>query len=197
MGGSKKGEHRGNARKRPGAPGSIMPDRRERHRLNQREQKRSHESPNEIMHEAARKINPAMVPPVVVERRILISRAINGVSGKAEDVTPKEALLQGMHHNLQAVYDWKELLEQIAQLEPTPENNLAVERAEREIERLYDKVKDFARDAAGFIHPKLSATHVTGLTGANQATVLVELINEVNEREISQPIPIEHKPKVG
>lgn len=185
MGGSKKGEHRGNARKRPAKPpGSPKPA-----------WKRTHESPGEIMREQARK--PKETPTLVIERRIQVSRIINGVSGKAEDITPKEALLLGMQHNLQAFFDWRDMLIELARLEPSPENNLAVERAERECERLLDKVRDHARDAAPFIHPKLQATHVTGLTGVNQTNIIAELLTEIDELEREKPIPIEHKPKAG
>ena len=185
MGGSKKGEHRGNARKRPGKPGSIKP---------KPGWKRTHESPGEIMREAASKVHPYEPSPVVIERRITISRIISGESGAAEDTTPKEALLLGMHHNLQAFYDWRDMLLELAKLPATPENTLAVERCERECERLLDKVRDHARDAAPFIHPKLQATHVTGNLGANQATIMHELLTDVDELERNTPIPIEHKP---
>ena len=194
MPGSKKGEHRGNARKRPDKPGSALSKSGKQHR----EFIRSHESPNEIMHEAARRSTEhGHLVPAVVEHRIQISRVINGVSGRAEDVTPKEALLLGMHHNLQAFMDWRDMLVELAKLEPSVENDLAVERAERECERLLDKVRDHARDAAPFIHPKLSATHVTGMQGDNQRSIMVELLEEINELERSVPIPIEHKPRQG
>jgi hypothetical protein len=176
MAGSKKGERRGNARKRAAKPPNWH---------------KTHETPNEIMREAVSHSKANM--QVTVERRIQVSRVILGNSGAAEDVTPKEAMLQGMHHNLQAVYDWKELLAELAKLPPTPENTLAVERCEREIERLYDKTSEFAFKVAGYIHPKLLATHTIN-TGANQQTILQELMEEIDQLERSAPIPIEHKP---
>jgi hypothetical protein len=175
--GSKKGERRGNARKRPAKPPNWD---------------KTHETPNEIMREAVS--NPRPNVQMTVERRIQISRMILGSSGAAEDVTPKEAMLQAMHHNLQACYDWIDLLGELAKLPPTPENTLAVERCEREIERLYDKVADLGFKVGGFVHPKLLATHSTVNTGANQASILQELMEEIDQLERDAPIPIEHKP---
>lgn len=179
MPGSKKGEHRGNARKRPDKPGMY-----------------THETPGEIMRKAVRKHRD----PPFIERKIRVSKIILGETGNVEDITPKEAMLLGMQHNLQAFFDWKEMLTSLADQPPTPETTLAVERCEREMERLLDKVRDHARDVAPFIHPKLQATHHSGLAGegsASQIDILKMLFDEVNERETSAPIPIEHKPKTG
>jgi hypothetical protein len=178
MGGSKKGERRGNARKRAAKPEGW---------------RRTHETPGEIMKRAVRAKPHEQVTPVI-ERRIKVSRMILGYSGAAEDTTPKEALLQGMHHNLQAARDWIDMLQELAQLPPTAENALNVERAEREIERLYDKMAEFAFKVGPFIHPRLQAIAVTGDTGANQVSILQELFDDIDERERNQPIPIEHKP---
>jgi hypothetical protein len=190
MGGSKKGERRGNARKRPA-----------KQRLSysgayKRKQRRHHETPGEIMREAVQKHHGSnRLETVVVERRIQIARIINGLSDAVEDVTPKEALLKGMQHNLQAIRDWEAMLEFWAAQTPTPELTANVDIAEREIERLWDKVGEFAFKVAGFIHPKLQAIAVNANTNVPQGSILQELFDEIDERERAKPIPVEHKPQ--
>jgi hypothetical protein len=146
------------------------------------------------MREAGRKAGPHGNDPVVVERRIQISRLIAGYSGEVEDTTPKEALLLGMWHNLQAYRDWLDVIEELSQRPPTPENTALCEHAEREAERLLDKMGEFAFKVAGYIHPKLQATNIIGQTGANQTAILQLLMEEMDERERNAPIPIEYKP---
>jgi hypothetical protein len=137
------------------------------------------------------------VHPVVVERRIQISRVINGYSGLVEDTTPVDALLLGMRHNLQAYRDWVDVIAELSGREPTPENTALCEHAEREAERLLDKMGEFAFKVAGYIHPKLQASAIIGQTGANQTAILQLLMEEMDERERDAPIPIEYKPKAG
>jgi hypothetical protein len=136
--------------------------------------------------------------PAVIERRIQISRLIAGYSGAVEDTTPKEALLLGMWHNLKAYRDWLDFIEEMSQLEPTPEITAAVAHGEQEAERLLDKMGEFAFKVAGYIHPKLQATTIVGSAGANPVTIMELLLQELDERERNTPIPIEHKPnKIG
>lgn len=184
MGGSKKGEHRGNARKRAAKPpgGSY------------RKKTRTHETPSEIMHEALRQPGTQHLEHAVIERRIQVARIILGHSSAVEDVTPKEALLQGMQHNLQAIRDWTDMVEYWSKRPVTKQTTENVEIGEREIERLWDKVGEFAFKVAGYIHPKLQAIAVQADTGASQASILQELFNEIDQRERAKPIPIEHKP---
>lgn len=186
MGGSKKGERRGNARKRAAKPRAIR----------EREKTRAHETPGEIMREALRKEGKQHLEHAVIERRIQVARIILGASGDVEDVTPKEALLQGMQHNLQAIRDWTNMLDQWSRLPVTQQSVADVGMAEQEIERLWDKVGEFAFKVAGYIHPKLQAIAVQADTGASQASILQELMDEVDARERAKPIPIEHKPKL-
>lgn len=184
MGGSKKGEHRGNARKRAAKPAM----RRTSHR-------RTHETPGEIMDEAVRKHDgQKRLLPQVIERRIMVARVINGPSGAVEDITPKEAMLLGMRHGLQAVRDLTDMLNQLASQPVTPDITEQITMLEHEIERQYAVAGEFAFKCAGFIHPKLQAIAMHSDVGANQATILQELFDEIDERERRQPIPIEHKP---
>jgi hypothetical protein len=182
MSGSKKGERRGNARKRAAKPPGSH-----------RDKTRTHETPNEIMREALRQPGTRHLEHAVIERRIQVARIILGYSGAVEDVTPKEALLQGMQHNLQAIRDWTDMVEFWSSKPVTRQTTENVEIGEREIERLWDKVGEFAFKVAGYIHPKLQAIAVQADTGASQASVLQELMDEIDQRERAKPIPIEHK----
>ncbi len=128
MGGSKKGERRGNARKRvAGSP---------------------HETPNDVMKEAVSRRPEGRgdrgQSVETIERRIQIARIIHGQSGSVLDMTPKEVMLAGMHHNMQAVSDWKDFLMQVATQPVTSETTRLVDHAEREIERLLDKAVEHA-----------------------------------------------------
>lgn len=188
MGGSKKGEHRGNARKRPEAPGGV--------KIKRKHEKRTHETVGEILDDAMSREGHNRLEMCVIERRIRVARIIHGQSTAIEDVTPKEALMLGMRHNLQAYWDWIGMIEQWSALEPTPELNRDIEMAEHEAERLLDKMGEFAFKVAPFVHPKYQAQNIThNIPGMNPLAVIQELFDEVDARERAKPIPIEYKPQ--
>src|SRR6516225_1707966 len=177
MGGSKKGERRGNARKRPAKRG------------------RTHETPGEVMDDVARRRGHGThLTPVVIERRIQVARIINGPSDNIEDITPKETMLMGMRHSLQAINDFKAMLDEISQQPVTPATVAQINALDAEIERLWDKAGEFAFKCAGYIHPKLQAIATNADLGQNQMSILKVLFDEVDELERSRPIPVEYKP---
>ena len=185
MSGSKKGEHRGNARKRAAArPGAQTEYSRRR--------RRTHETPDEIMYGAARLHRPE---PVVIERRITVARIINGPSDNIEDLTPREVLLLGMHHHMGAVRDLKLMLEHISEQPVSEDTTAKCNALDAEIERALDKAGEFAFKAAPFIHAKYTAISAPAVIGQNPVSVLELLVNEIDEIERSRPIPIEHKPQ--
>ena len=193
MGGSKKGERRGNARKRPAAPDGLPQTANGRRR---RRLRRSHETPAEIMNEAAYKTGNRHLEHAVIERRIRVARIINGPSDNIDDITPKEALLMGMRFHLGAIRDLTMMLDQLSQEPVTAATIAQANILEAELERQHAVAGEFAFKCAGYIHPKLQAVSVAPLTGANEATILQQLFDEVDELERSRPIPIEHKPKL-
>lgn len=179
MGGSKKGERRGNAKKRQGGS--------------------PHETPNDVMKDAVsrkpRKRGDRGQSVTTIERRIQIARIIHGQSGSVLDMTPKEVMLAGMHHNMQAVADWKEFLMQVAAKPVTPETIRLVAHAENEIERLLDKAVEHAFKVAPMIHPRLSAIALAPSQGDSPASILQTLLDEIDERQRAEPVLIEHIPQ--
>ena len=187
MSGSKRGEHRGNARKRPAGPAGARRKRKERNR--------THETPGEIMYEALGRESRACRDPAVIERRIMVARIINGPSDAVEDITPKQMLLMGMHYHAGAIRDVTNQLDWLSQQPVTKTTAAQCNALEAELERLFDKSRDFARDAAPFLHAKLTAIATSQIIGENQVSVLQLLLDEIDEIERSRPIPIEHKPQ--
>jgi hypothetical protein len=180
MAGSRKGERRGNARKRP-APGSP------------------HEKPRDIMREAISH-NPTKrgdrgLGVAAIEKRITVARIIHGDTGNVLDMTPKEVMLAGMHHNMQAVSDWKKFLDHLAKQPVTQETIRLSAHAETEIERLLDKAVEHAFKVAPMIHPRLSAIALAPTQGDNQGSILQELLGEIDELQRAEPVMIEYQPK--
>jgi len=178
MAGSKKGEHRGNARKRV----------------------RTHETPHEIMTQTVKDVDRPRSGKgdkgqhvKTVERRIEVSRVILGHSGSVLDRTPKEVMLYVMHHNFQAAMDWQEMLSTFAALPPTEENTKLVSRAEAEIERLLDKSAERARNVETYIKIKLTAIAVPSDTGYNGMDIITQLLDDVDARQLDAR-EIEHEP---
>ena len=180
MAGSKKGEHRGNAKKRP--PG--------------------HETPNQIMREAAgrKKSGKKHVhgPTVqTVEARIMVARVINGDDGRVRNMTPKEIMLDNMWTFMQGAKDYEEMWKIAASVQPpTPDSIKACELAEREIERLRLLAGNAAFQVMPVIHPRLSAIAVADNTGANPDNIVQTLLDEIDKREREKPTQIEHLPTV-
>lgn len=181
MPGSRKGEHRGNARKRTA----------------------HHETPNEIMREALAKPKPGKGARgkrgqdiTTIEERIHISRIILGPPARVIDMTPKEVMLHVMHDNFQAAMDWQQMMLFYAAITPpTDESTKMTKLAEAEFERCKDRAADRARDVAPFVHAKLQAIATTPMTGENQGTVVQDLLDELDKRAREEPKVIEHIPK--
>lgn len=180
MAGSKKGERRGNAKKRPAG----------------------HETPNEIMREAARakprsgKKHVHGPRAASVEDRIVVARVINGDSGRVRDMTPKEILLDNMWTFMQGAKDYEEMWKMAASVQPpTPQSTQACEIAEREIERLRQLAGYNAFQVMPVIHPRLSAVAVAADLNATPDNVVQNLLDEIDRRQREAPALIEHAPQ--
>jgi hypothetical protein len=185
MAGSKKGEHRGNARRKPAT--IPIPD-----------------SVNGIMRQALRGEAPARhtnrggrrgANASTTDERIEIHRVIHGVYGDVTELTPKEVMLYAMHSSMAGVMDWQTMLEQYAAIQPPTEaSTRLVQHAEAEIERMTDRAREAARDCAPYIHPKLSAVQVSAGAGANPMSIIQDMLDELDARQRAEPLLLEHMP---
>lgn len=176
MPGSKKGERRGNARKR------------------------THETPNEVMLDAARRSDRGKkIAPARVEQRIEIARIIGTDDGSVYHMTPKEVLLENMHYFQQAARDWQSVYLQLCSLpNPTEEQRNAIVRAEMEIERARKAASEEAYKAAPFCHPRLAAiVQDDGNKGSNPDSIVSMMLDEIDvaERERSMRLVADLRPK--
>lgn len=168
-GGSKKGEHRGAAKKR------------------------THPTPNEVMREAV--LRPAGArghSAKTIERRIAVARTINGHSGKVTDLTPKEVLLGNMHFFAQAAADWQRELLRLAGSKD-PEDVRRISHAESEIERYRNLASEDAYKLAPYVHPRLGAVIVGGNVGESAPDIVRALLDDIDARQ-REPRVIEHDP---
>jgi hypothetical protein len=184
MAGSKKGEHRGNAKRRPRA--------------------RIHESPEEVMMEAAKTADTpgkrhdrtGRQNIAAVERRIQVARVINGDDGLVRNMTPKEVLLDNMWTFFQGAKDYQEMWRIAAAVQPPTEESIrACEFAEKEIERLRQMAGYAAFQVMPVVHPRLSAVAVANSTGESAGNVVQMLLDEIDKRSREAPLVLEHRPK--
>lgn len=198
-GGSKKGERRGNAKKRPeGAVELPKAPRKPRTKAKPKSKaKITHETREQVMRDSARKRdrNGTWANPHAIERRLELSRVIVGDRGAVQDMTPKEVILDAMWYFKQASTDWKRMLGQLAALDQTrPEVVAAINKAESEIERYELLASDRAYQVMPIIHPRLAAVAVTQDTGANQETIVEQLLNDIDERQrMQRPMKMVHE----
>lgn len=169
MSGSKKGEHRGNARKR------------------------QHETPNDVMRDGVRR------PPTrgsrnvpSIEDRIEVARTLHGNSGQVRDMHPREVMLDNMHYSMQAAYDWQDWVMKAAAEPLTPATLAKIARAEREIERYRAMASEDAFKVAPYIHPRLSAMAVGGNAGKSDVDIIQALLEDIDARQ-RDPKLIEHR----
>lgn len=165
MPGSKKGERRGNARKRIEGPNDVMRDA--------------------VSRPGARRARPN------VEERIAIARTLHGHSGEVRDMLPREVMLDNMHYSMQAAFDWQSWVMQAAAEPMTPEMARKIAQAEREIERYRGMASEDAFKLAPYIHPRLSAVAVQGSEG-RAPDIIQALLDDIDQRQ-RDPRVIEHQ----
>lgn len=178
-GGSKKGEHRGNAKRRD-----------------------TRETPNDIMHEAlSTPPGQRSRSPKVTERRLELARVISGPSGRVTDMTPKEVLLCNMHYFMQGAFDWQDQLMRLVEARVEAEGEDERKEAERaqmaaeaEIERFRRMASEDAFKVAPFIHPRLAAVAV-GSGDQNPDDIVQALLDDIDARQ-RDPRVIEHRSAV-
>jgi hypothetical protein len=171
-GGSKKGEHRGNAK--PKADGS----------------------PNAIMKKAVAPRRPGgpKSPPIrEIEESVAVSQVIHGISS-ADDMTPKQVMLDNMHHFQNGAYLSAAMAIHAARTMPnTEETRRIISALEADEERLRRIASDEAYKVAPFIHPRLAAIAMrTDSVGDDIVQLMLDTIDEKNREH---PMVIEHIPQ--
>lgn len=176
-GGSRKGEHRGNAKPRTGL-----------------------ETPQDVMR-AAVKIKgtpkPGNAKPspraVNVEQDVLLSQIVHGIRD-ASDMAPKEIALENMAVFQNKAYSSKALAMFKQQAEPASESR------SREIAQLEAEEIQFRRMASEeahrvmqFVHPRFAAVMVSGSSSTGESIVR-KMLDMIDERNRIQPMVIEHTP---
>lgn len=179
-GGSKKGEHRGNAKRRPeGAEtvGEIMRD------VLAAEPLKNHGSKRRRVQE-------------VDARLVTASRLIHMHAGDVRDMTPREVMLNNMHYFMQGAFDWQKHLMDVVDQPVTIESATEIERAQKEIERFRQLASEDAYKIAPYLHPRLAAIMTSGGAGDNPADVVQMLLDDIDRRQ-RDPRVIEHQAKKG
>lgn len=170
-GGSRKGEHRGNARKRE-------------------------DTPNAVMKAAVAPVRKPGAPKTRVnkiEEDVFVSQVIHGIQS-ADDLTPKQVMLDNMHFFQNAAYQYEAMV-RIAARQPDSEDvRRAVRAYEMEVERNRRIASDEAYKVAGFLHPRLAAIAIKGDLGHGDDLVQM-MLDEIDKRNREHPMVIEHIPQ--
>lgn len=178
-GGSKKGEHRGNAKPRDGM-----------------------ETPNEVMRGAIKLVTRPAKPgkrgrtgPIraAIEEDLLVSQIVHG-RRSAHDMSPKEIMLDNMHKFQQMAYESEAF--KLYALKSMPEGDArqkVIAQMEADEERLRRLASDEARNVAPYIHSRKIPTTGTGETlGENIVRTMLDEIDRLNREH---PMVIEHIPQ--
>lgn len=170
--GSRKGEHRGNAKAK------VAP-----------------EDVNGVMREAlSPKYQPSQQTVARVERRIINARrSIPMAPADVTQMSPRDVLLDNMHFYMQGALDWQGYLEKAMSVDPmTPDSMEDVAAATVQIERFRRLASDDAYKVAPYIHPRLAAVVVGAGTGQNMGDIIQELLDDIDARQ-REPKVIEHQ----
>lgn len=169
-GGSKKGERRGNARKREDTPNGIMKAA------------------------VARKPGAPKTSVSKIEENVFVSQVIHGIRS-ADDMTPKQVMLDNMHHFQNAAYQYEAMILHFLHAQPdTEETRQAIRGYEMEVERNRRIASDEAYKVAPFIHPRLAAIAVRGDLGHGDDIVQI-MLDEIDKKNREHPMVIEHLPQ--
>lgn len=169
-GGSKKGEHRGNAKpKDPSTPHAIM----------QRAVKRP------------RKKTPCSASRV--EGYIFGAQVVHGIRS-ADDMTPKQVMLDNMHNFQNAAYQYEAMVRHAAELPDSEDTRRMVRALEMEAERNRRIASDEAYKVAPFIHPRFAAIAIRGDDGTGE-DIIQQLFDDIDKRNRENPMVIEHLPQ--
>lgn len=179
-GGSKKGEHRGNAKSRTGM-----------------------ETPNEVMRSVVRMAARPKTKgrgkgerspfKTTIEEDILTSQVVHG-RRSAHDMTPKEIMLDNMHHFQTAAYTSKAMAEFAMMSMPAgDERSRFISQMEAEEERMRRLASDEAYKVAPLIHARKMPTAANGESLGD--SIVRTMLDEIDRLNREHPMVIEHIPQ--
>lgn len=171
-GGSKRGEHRGNAKRRDDT------------------------TPKAIMKRAVAPKRPGApkTSPAMVEQDVFISQVIHGIQS-ADDLTPKQVMLDNMHYFQNGAYMTAAMVRYAAATMPDGEETRRTIRGlEMEEERLRRIASDEGYKVAPFFHPRLAAVAIKGDLGHGDDLVQM-MLDEIDRKNREHPMVIEHIPQ--
>lgn len=178
-GGSKKGEHRGNAKPRTGM-----------------------ETPNEVMRGALRLVpKPGKPrkqgmhgkPKHSIEEDILVSQVVHGRKS-ARDMTPKEIILDNMHSFQTAAYTARAMQEWAQQAMPQgDERSKFIAQLELDEERLRRIASDEAYKVMPYVHARKMPTASSGESLGD--SIVRTMLDEIDRLNREHPMVIEHIPQ--
>lgn len=178
-GGSKKGEHRGNAKSRAGL-----------------------ETPNEVMRGALRLVpRPGKPrkqgmhgkPKHSIEEDILVSQVVHG-RRSAQDMTPKEIVLDNMHRFQTAAYTSQAMVEYIQKTMPASgERSKLIAQLELDEERLRRIASDEAYKVMPYVHARKMPTASNGESLGD--SIVRTMLDEIDRLNREHPMVIEHIPQ--
>jgi hypothetical protein len=177
-GGSKKGEHRGNAKPRDGIA-----------------------TPNHIMRSAIKQVRKPATPgkgcPVgpmrtSIEQDIQVAQVVHGRKS-AFDLSPMEVVLENMHVFQQAAYTSKAMAQYLLTTPPSEARDRRITQLELDEERLRRIASDESYKVMPFVHPRRAAVQVSAAVGGSE-DIIALLFEEIDRREREHPMVIEHIP---
>lgn len=122
-----------------------------------------------------------------------MSQVIHGIRS-ADDLTPKQVMLDNMHFFQNAAYQYEAMVVLAARQPDSEDVRRAVRAYEMEVERNRRIASDEAYKVAPFIHPRLAAIAIKGDLGHGDDLVQI-MLDEIDKRNREHPMVIEHQPQ--
>lgn len=173
-GGSKKGEHRGNAKpKAEGTPNALMKAA--------------------VVRKPGAPGQPRQRRVDHIETEIAVAQIIHGVRS-ADDMTPKDVMLDNMHRFQNAAYEYEAMARITARANDSEETRRAVRYYEVEEERNRRIASDEAYKVAPYIHSRRAAIAILDNAGHGD-DIVQAMFDEIDRRNREHPKMVDITPQ--
>jgi hypothetical protein len=128
-----------------------------------------------------------------IEEDLLVSQVVHGRKS-ALDMSPKEVVLDNMHHFQNAAYTSEVMIQVMLRKEKSDERDKQITALELDVERLRRIASDEAYKVMPFIHARKMPTMGAGgeSLGDNMVRLMLDEIDRLNREH---PLVIEHIPQ--